>query len=155
MNYRSEIVCLDINFVSVALSESRHRNATPSNREATARNPRPQDIIPLVNVDEIPTRSAIGSTKSRPPIHYFPTFSIITAFSASRQLLASFTAYTLFPTRTIRTANTLTNPHLRSDCPPPNHRKPTLADATAVKFVNHLSNQPQLISLRRRREVLV
>jgi hypothetical protein len=81
MRYRPEIHFLYVDFGALPLADCRYRNGTAWRREATARNyllegvkalaPQPHDIVLPVDVDEIPTRSAVGLVRSRPPIHYY------------------------------------------------------------------------------------
>jgi hypothetical protein len=80
-----------IDFDRLPLAESRYRNETAWRREATARNalidgvtlyhPKPDDLILLCDVDEIPTRAAIQLVRRHPPVHYYNLQGILYHYS--------------------------------------------------------------------------
>jgi hypothetical protein len=79
--FAGKITFLDIDFLSMRMSDSKYGNATAWRREATARNhllrgvnlyrPAAADLIMLCDVDELVTRRAVLIIRTRPPVHYY------------------------------------------------------------------------------------
>jgi hypothetical protein len=91
MSFKKSIHFLHIDFTILPLSQSKYRNETSWQREATARNhlidgvrhfnPAATDLVLLCDVDEIVTREAIEMVREQPPQHYYNLHGLLFHYS--------------------------------------------------------------------------